>query len=144
MLLNDTTWLSTEKGGTMQISNKLIAGVVVAVFVGFATVGSRASIYDESDLGDLSNNKLAPTPFTLTQGFNAILGTVTGPTSDLQDWIAITVPAGMKMTSYVNAVYSNPNDLQAFTGFQFGSTFPGSAFSAGSYAGFAHFGTGAQ
>ncbi len=127
----------------MRISNTLITGVVFVALAGFAAVSLRASIYDESDLGDLSNDKSAPTPFTLTQGFNAIRGTVNG-TSDLQDWIAITVPPGMEMSSYVNAAYNNANDLQGFTGFQFGSSFPGSAFSAGSYAGFAHFGTGAQ
>jgi hypothetical protein len=42
----------------------------------------------------------------------------------------------------VNAAYSS-SDAQGFTGFQVGSTFPGSPFTAGSYAGYAHFGTGA-
>jgi hypothetical protein len=127
----------------MRIAQELFFGVVFAATVGFAAAPLRASIYDESDIADLSNNKAFPTPFTLTLGSNSILGTVNG-TNDLQDWIAITVPPGMEMTSYVNAVYNNPNDVQAFTGFQFGSTFPGNAFSAGSYAGYAHFGTGAQ
>jgi hypothetical protein len=122
---------------------KLIVGLVFVAIVALGAGTSRASIYDESDLGDLSNNKLFPTPFTLTHGANSIIGTVNG-TTDLQDWIAITVPPGQQMTSFVNSVYNNPNDLQGFTGFQFGSSFTGNAFQASSYAGFAHFGAGAQ
>ena len=46
------------------------------------------------------------------------------------------------MTSYVNSKYVSTDD-QGFTGFQFGSSFSGDVFTAGSYAGYAHFGTGA-
>jgi hypothetical protein len=134
---------SEKRGISMRDRTKLIVGLVFIALGGLGAGSSRASIYDESDIADLSNNKLFPTPFTLTPGSNSIIGTVNG-TTDLQDWIAITVPPGQEMTSFVNAVYNNPNDLQGFTGFQFGSSFPGNAFSAGSYAGYAHFGTGAQ
>jgi hypothetical protein len=127
----------------MRVRNELFVGVLFIGLSGLAAAPLRATIYDESDLGDLSNSGLTPTPVTLTPGANAIIGTVNG-NGDLQDWIAITVPAGMEMTSFVNAAYNNPNDLQGFTGFQFGPAFSGSAFSAGSYAGYAHFGTGAQ
>ena len=41
----------------MRISNTLITGVVFVALAGFAAVSLRASIYDESDLGDLSNDK---------------------------------------------------------------------------------------
>ena len=44
------------------------------------------------------------------------------------------------MTSYVNSKYVS-TDEQGFTGFQFGSSFSGDEFTAGSYAGYAHFGT---
>ena len=46
------------------------------------------------------------------------------------------------MTSYVNSKYGS-TDPQGFTGFQFGSSFLGDEFTAGNYAGYAHFGTGA-
>jgi hypothetical protein len=46
------------------------------------------------------------------------------------------------MISYVNARY-NSSDDQGFTGFQFNPSFLGDPFAAGSYAGYAHFGTGA-
>ena len=50
------------------------------------------------------------------------------------------------MTSYVNSKYNSTDD-QGFTGFQFGSSFPGgvdSEFEAGNYAGYAHFGADAD
>jgi hypothetical protein len=99
-----------------------------------------AATYNEGSLGDLSSIQASPTPFTLTAGANSIIGTVGG--SETQDWISIIVPAGLQMTSYVNAAYSG-NDAQGFTGFQT-PAFTGSVFSTGSYAGYAHFGTGAM
>jgi hypothetical protein len=47
------------------------------------------------------------------------------------------------MISYVNAKYHSSDD-QGFTGFQSGSSFSGSEFDPGSYAGYAHYGTKAQ
>ncbi len=89
--------ISEKRGISMRDQTKLIVGFVIVALGGLGAGSSRASIYDESDLGDLSNNKLAPTPFTLTHGSNSIIGTVNGST-DLQDWIAITVPPGQQMT----------------------------------------------
>ena len=118
-----------------------------AVCALLATTSAKATTYNEAGSGDLSDDPAAPTPFILTPGLNSISGTVAGfPAfggTDPQDWVAITVPAGFVMTSYVNAVY-NSADPQGFTGFQFGSTFSGDPFSAISYAGYAHFGTAAQ
>ncbi|HEY2826632.1 MAG TPA: PEP-CTERM sorting domain-containing protein [Pirellulales bacterium] len=103
-----------------------------------------AASYDDN-ANDLSNSQASPTPFSLTLGANSIIGSVGGANiqGSNQDWIAITVPAGMQMTSYVNAAYSGA-DAQGFTGFQFGSPFVGLPGTAGPYAGYAHFGTGAQ
>jgi hypothetical protein len=47
------------------------------------------------------------------------------------------------MISYVNSKYVSTDD-QGFTGFQFGSSFSGDEFTAGSYAGYAHFGFAAN
>ncbi|HEV3416857.1 MAG TPA: PEP-CTERM sorting domain-containing protein [Pirellulales bacterium] len=113
---------------------------IVALLVVLSAAPALAVIYNEGVSGDLSNNQLAPTPLTLSAGSNSITGTVGG--SDNRDWVALTVPAGMKMTSYVNSSYAG-TDLQGFTGFRFGSTFPGDPMSAGSYAGYSHFGLGA-
>jgi hypothetical protein len=112
-----------------------------------ATALAKATIYNETGSGDLSNDKAAPTPLTLTPGLNSVIGTVNGfGKGDPQDWVSFTIPTGFVMISYVNAKYVSADD-QGFTGFQFGSSFPGgvdSEFDAANYAGYAHFGTAAQ
>ena len=115
-----------------------------AVCALLAAAPAIATIYDEAGPGgDLSNDKAAPTALTLTPGSNSVIGTVNGfGNGDPQDWVSFTIPAGFVMTSYVNAVYNSP-DPQGFTGFQSGPGFLGDPFVAGSYAGYAHFGTGA-
>ena len=110
-----------------------------------ATAPAKAIIFDEAVSGDLSNDPAAPTALTLTPGLNSVIGTVNGfpPGTDAQDWVSFTIPTGFVMTSYVNSKYDS-TDPQGFTGFQFGSSFSGDVFTAGSYAGYAHFGTAAQ
>ena len=116
-----------------------------AVCVLLATAPAKAIIHDEGVSGDLSNNQLAPTALTLTPGSNSVIGTVNGfpPGTDAQDWVSFTIPTGFVMTSYVNSKYVSEDD-QGFTGFQSGSSFSGDEFTAGNYAGFAHFGTDAD
>jgi len=116
-----------------------------AVCALLATAPARATIYNEATSGDLSNDKAAPTALTLTPGLNSVIGTVAGfppAGSDPQDWVSFTIPTGFVMTSYVNSKYGSEDD-QGFTGFQVGSSFSGDEFTAGNYAGYAHFGTGA-
>ena len=116
-----------------------------AVCALLATAPAKATIYDEAVSGDLSNDKAAPTALTLTPGLNSVIGIVSGfpPLgSDPQDWVSFTIPTGFVMTSYVNSKYGSADD-QGFTGFQSGSSFSGDPFVAGSYAGYAHFGTDA-
>jgi hypothetical protein len=115
--------------------------VLTLLFVSLAAAPAWAVIYNEGTSGDLSNNQLAPTPLTLSLGTNSVIGTVGG--SDQRDWIVWTVPPGMKLASYINVAYAG-TDQQGFTGFQVGSTFPGDPMTAGSYAGYSHFGTGAM
>lgn len=128
------------------MKTKLIAfSVTLCAFAAVAPV--KAIIYDESISGDLSNDKSAPTALILTPGLNSVIGTVAGfpefGGTDPQDWVSFTIPKGFVMTSYVNAVF-NSADNQGFTGFQFGSSFSGDEFTAGSYAGYAHYGTAAN
>jgi hypothetical protein len=112
-----------------------------------ATTPAKAIIFDEGVSGDLSNNKTTPTALTLTPGSNSVIGTVNGfGKGDPQDWVSFTIPTGFVMISYVNFKYDSTDD-QGFTGFAFGSSFPGgvdSEFDAANYAGYAHFGTQAQ
>ena len=119
----------------------------VAVCALLAAAPAKATIYDEGVSGDLSNDKAAPTALTLTPGSNSVIGTVAGfpefGGTDPQDWVSFTIPTGFVMTSYVNARFVS-SDPQGFTGFQLGSSFSGDEFAAGSYAGYAHFGTDAD
>ena len=112
-----------------------------------AAAPAKATVYNEAVSGDLSNDPAAPTALTLTPGLNSISGTVAGfpqfGGTDPQDWVSFTIPTGFKMISYVNSKYVSTDD-QGFTGFQFGPSFSGDPFVAGSYAGYAHFGTGAN
>jgi hypothetical protein len=102
---------------------------------------AQVVLWNESVNGDLSNNQSAPNQFTLPQGVSSIIGSVTGGT-DPQDWVTLTVPAGLRLSSVVLAAYQS-TDAQGFTGVQSGTSFVCSVNSAGSYSGYAHFGTGA-
>ena len=125
----------------MRCRTILTTSLAFIVFSLSATTASAQTVlWDESVNGDLSNNQAAPNAFTLPVGVSAIRGTVTGGGVDNQDWVALTVPAGTMLNSLVLAAYTS-TDAQGFTGFQTGSAFVGSANSAGSYAGYAHFGT---
>jgi PEP-CTERM motif len=124
------------------VTKKILFSAAVCALL--ATALAKATIYDEAVSGDLSNNPAAPTALTLTPGSNSVIGSVNGfpPGTDAQDWVSFTIPTGFVMTSYINSKYVSTDD-QGFTGFQFGSSFSGDPFVAGSYAGYAHFGTGA-
>lgn len=106
----------------------------------FAAHVQAAVLWNEGINGDLSSNQAAPTPFTLASGVNSFIGSVSS--SDSQDWLALTVPVGFQLTSFVLSSYVS-SDPQGFTGVQSGTAFVGSPFSAGSYLGYAHYGTGA-
>jgi len=135
------TRTSSTKGAPMRFALSFRLCAISPLFL--AAAPALAATYDDN-ASDLSNNQASPTPFTLTLGANSIIGSVGGANigGSNQDFIAITVPAGMQMTSYVDAAYSGA-DAQGFTGFQFGSSFVGGTGVPGSYAGYAHFGSGA-
>jgi hypothetical protein len=147
MLARDC-WLEFQPKGmnmhSASVTKKSLFSVAVCALL--AAAPAKATIYDEGVSGDLSNDKAAPTALTLTPGLNSVIGTVNGfGNGDPQDWVSFTIPTGFVMTSYINSKYDS-TDPQGFTGFQFGSSFPGgvdSEFDAGSYAGYAHFGTAA-
>ncbi len=145
MLARDC-WLEffNRKGMNMHyspVTKKILFAAAVCALL--AAAPAIATIYNEAVSGDLSNDQAAPTALTLTLGSNSVIGTVNGfDNGDGQDWVSFTIPTGFVMTSYVNSKYGSADD-QGFTGFQFGSSFSGDEFTAGSYAGYAHFGTAA-
>jgi len=119
-----------------------VAGGLAVVLAGARA--EATTLWDESVNGDLSGNQSAPTALTLSLGTNAVIGSLRiSSSSDNQDWIALTVPAGMQLGAVVLNSYAS-TDQQGFTGVQAGTNFVGSVNSPGSYLGYAHFGTGAQ
>jgi hypothetical protein len=144
MLARDC-WLEFQPKGinmhSASVTKKSLFSAAVCALL--AAAPAKAIIFDEAVSGDLSNDKAAPTALTLTPGSNSIIGTVAGfpqfGGTDPQDWVSFTIPTGFVMTSYVNSKYHSSDD-QGFTGFQFGSSFSGDEFTAGNYAGYAHFG----
>jgi len=124
-------------------SLKLAGMVALTAFVTSAHAQSVTQ-WDESVSGDLSGNQAAPNNFTLVLGTNAIIGNLRNTsTLDNQDWIMLAVPGGLQLSAVVLKAYSS-TDQQGFTGVQAGTNFVGSAVSAASYLGYAHFGSGAQ
>lgn len=121
-----------------------IAAIALTVGFSFTVMSAAAATYDESVSGDLPNDATAPTPLTLSLGTNSILGTVgSWAGTDNLDAIALTVPAGMELTSFTNSVYSGSAN-QDFIGFQSGTSFVGSPLVISNYVGLAHFGTSAR
>jgi hypothetical protein len=106
-----------------------------------APSSKAAIIWNEGVSGDLSNNQAVPTPLTLAAGTNSVIGAV--GTGDTQDWVALTILAGFKLSSDILAGYTS-TDGQGFTGVQAGSSFVGNPETTpGAYLGYAHFGTSA-
>ena len=105
-----------------------------------ATLARAGTLWNESVNGDLSNNQLNPTSLTLVPGTNAVIGTVGG--LDTQDWVAVDVPDDYQLSALILRNYVS-TDSQGFIGFQFGAGFAGNVYVPTSYAGYAHFGTGA-
>jgi len=124
-------------------SLKLAGALALTAFV-ISAHAQSVTQWDESVSGDLSGNQAAPNNFTLVLGTNAIIGNLRNTsTLDNQDWIMLAVPGGLQLSAVVLKAYSS-TDQQGFTGVQAGTNFVGSAVSAASYLGYAHFGTGAQ
>ena len=111
--------------------------------LGFASLASASTVYDEGVTGDISGAGATPTPITLSLGTNTLIGSLrTSSATDNQDFLQVTIPAGLALQSYVHTLYTS-TDAQGFTGFRVGSTFTVSTGLAGSYNGYAHFGSAA-
>ncbi len=115
---------------------------VTSVVPPFAPTCRAGFIYTESANGTPSHTQSAPTTLTVGAGDNTLTATVGGGSPTAQDWVTLTVPAGLNLSNIALVSYSS-TDSQGFTGVQSNSSFQGSANSASSYLGYAHFGTGA-
>jgi hypothetical protein len=113
--------------------------VALLAWCGATNVAISAS-YDESILGDLSGTPATPTPWTLSAGANALIGTA-GANTDF-DLVALEIPAGHRLDSITIVSYSNPDIFaMSFFGLQAGSPWlDGLGFNIGGYSlmGWAH------
>lgn len=80
---------------------------------------ARAADYAEANTGDLSNDRLVPTPISLDATDNHISGSISN--SDL-DYFAITIAAGSSLAAVHLESYSSSNS-RAFIGMQSGPAF---------------------
>jgi hypothetical protein len=96
----------------------LAASIVALALPSFATD------YDEGTSGDLSDDHLMPTALTLTPGMNIITASQQGDALGRDvDYIATSLPGGMRITQVILENYiSSPGDL-AFMGLQAGPNF---------------------
>ena len=53
-----------------------LKGVVLGLLIGLGVGGAQAANYDEAVDGEISNDRLAPTPITLGPGSNFVQGTL--------------------------------------------------------------------
>jgi len=94
--------------------------------------------------GDLSDDRLAPTPLVLSLGDNFLYGIMSGAKVeggyDL-DYFSVTVPAGFQLAALTLDHYDSP-DFAAFLGIQPGPIFPNDPgdVAPGDLMGFVHMG----
>ena len=132
-----------KSSGHSSSFKKCVAMATVICLLLIGSTQSRAATYNETINGDLSGNRLAPTPFVLELGSNTLsASSFNSPFVDDVEYVKVTVPAGawmhrLSLTNYVS------DDPRAFIGFVSGPTFPTDANStaAATLLGYAHFGS---
>jgi hypothetical protein len=96
--------------------------------------------HDEGVNGELSGDRLAPTPLVAALGSNSLSGSVIA--GDL-DYVRVSLPGGLQLASLYLTAISSADDL-AFIAVQAGTIFTVTPASAtpGSLLGYTHFGSG--
>ncbi len=113
------------------------AAFLIAFTVLSATrLASAAEIYNEATSGDLSNDRLAPTPLSVALGSNTV--TATSLSGD-REYFRFTVPPGRRLNAIVNVA---SNGTRSFLGMQNGTVFTETPTApvAANLLGYSHFG----
>ncbi len=103
---------------------------------------SAVVVFDESTMGDLSTDPLAPTALDFSVGFNEIIGSVSTP-DDTRDIITFTIDDGFQLVGLFQLQYEDldiggPGNT-GFHAINLGdTTFVPSGTTAGSFLGGAH------
>lgn len=101
-----------------------------------------ATIYDESTLGDLSNNGLSPTFLNFSPGSNIVRGTTGLGTIVDRDYFSFVVPQGDVLASLVELANTTVGAAVSFIGIEQGNavTVPTDALTAAGLLGWTHYG----
>lgn len=108
-----------------------------------AGVAVAAEIWNETNSGDLSGDRLNPDAFVLAPGSNNLVGDVIGGAGADLDYVALTVPANHLLAQIVLEVYDS-TDSRAFLAVQQGATFtePPTSTDVTQLLGYSHIGPG--
>lgn len=114
--------------------------ILVAILLAAAGPASGALVYREGVNGDLSNDRLAPTPVTLGNGDSTIFGA--SRSGDI-DYLLVEVPAGSRLETIVLDAFLAASSL-SFIAIQAGPVFTEAPANpnVGNLLGWTHFGSG--
>ena len=101
-----------------------------------------ATIYDESTMGDLSNNGLSPTFLNFSPGSNTVRGTTGQGTIVDRDYLTFLVPQGFAVISLIELANTTVGAAVSFIGIEQGNalTVPTNAQTAAGLVGWTHYG----
>ena len=119
------------------MARALALGIVLAA----SSAQADIVIWDESVHGDLSGDRLIPTPVNLALGINTLIASsLTGD----REYVRMTIPAGMNLSGIVHVSWVSTDPL-AFIGVQQGASFtePPTGTNVANVLGYTHFGPGA-
>jgi len=102
----------------------LVSFVDIAEIEDFLVPNVAVATHNEATDGDLSDDRLAPTAFVLTEGDNTFIVDQQGDAQGRDiDYITVEIPDGLELSSIVLDDYVAGVANQAFLGLQVGSAF---------------------
>src|SRR5688572_10612249 len=80
---------------------------VIAGVLGWAGVASADVIYNEAVHGDVSDDRLAPTALTLSEGSNQLIGIMSGGDGSVfdRDYFSVDIPDGHVLSQVLLLYY---------------------------------------
>jgi hypothetical protein len=118
----------------------------MALACGAGGIAQAATVWNESTDGDLSNDRLAPSPLGLASGSNVVQATVgDGGMGIDRDYFSITVPTGAALTGLTFTPYTSVSGGSSFIALEAGPQMTVTPTGAGiaDLLGFTHYGNDA-
>jgi hypothetical protein len=133
---------------TLHMRRNIVLLVLLACAFLYGAAAHGDTVYNESVSGDLSNNGLAPTVLTVSQGSNDVYGTTGKSAAGVidRDYFTFTVPEGMELTAItvLPGTTTLGPDGESFIGIESGPqvTISTAATTAAGLLGWDHYSTG--